>query len=80
MASSLANPSPTPNNSSLVQPTGKLTKANHVVWLAQVHAALQGAKLMGYLTGTSTVLLVDIPRAGADGKEVKDSTGKVLIA
>jgi hypothetical protein len=35
---------------------------------------------MGYLTRTSTVLLVDIPQVGADGKEVKDSTGKVLIA
>jgi hypothetical protein len=74
-----SNPSPTSNNPLLVQPTEKLTKVNHSVWHTQVHAAIRGAKLMGHLTGKTMAPPYEIPQVGADGKEVKNIAGKVIM-
>jgi hypothetical protein len=44
-----------------------------------VHAAIRGAKLLGYLTGDSTAPLATILKLGADDKEVMDAAGKVIM-
>jgi hypothetical protein len=52
---------------------------NHSVWYAQVQAAIQGARLMGHLTGESKSPPSQVPQVGANGAQVKDVSGKVLM-
>jgi hypothetical protein len=75
----MASSSSTPSNPLLVQPTEKLAKTNHALWIAQVCAAIRGAKLLGYLTGDSRAPPATIPKLGADDKEVMDAAGKVIM-
>jgi hypothetical protein len=41
--------------------------------------ALCGTKLMGYLTGEAKLPPTEIPKIGADGKEIKTADGKVVM-
>jgi hypothetical protein len=66
-------------NPLLTQPTEKLTKMNHSVWYAQVRAVIRGARLMGHLTGESKPPPSQVPQEGANGAQVKDDSGKVLM-
>lgn len=63
MASSSAAPS-NPLVASSV--TEKLSKANHVLWKAQVRSAMRGARLLGHLTGATK----------APAEEIIDKEGK----
>jgi hypothetical protein len=78
MVSSSSTPPPPPiiGNSILMQPMEKLTKANHAVWYAHVHASIRGAKLMGYLTGQSKSPPSEIPQVGANGKKSRTTRGR----
>jgi hypothetical protein len=60
------------NNSSLAQPSEKLTKTNHALWYAQVHTTLRGAKMIGYLTSEARPPPTHILENGVDGKEIKE--------
>jgi hypothetical protein len=44
-----------------------------------VRTTIRGAKLLGYLTGESRAPPATILKLGADDKEVKDATGKVVM-
>jgi hypothetical protein len=79
MTNTSSNSSSITNNSLLIQPSKKLTKANHSVWHAQVRVAIRGAKLMGYLTGKTTAPPSEIPQIGADGKGVKNNARQVIM-
>jgi hypothetical protein len=76
-----STPTPTPiaSNSLLMQPTEKFTKANHIVWHAQLCVAIRRAKLMGYITDQTKAPPSVVPQVGTDGKEIKDDVGKVLM-
>jgi hypothetical protein len=75
----MVSSSSTPSNPFLAQPTEKLAKTNHALWFAQVHAAIRGGKLLGYLIGDSRAPQATIPKLGADDKEVMDAAGKVIM-
>jgi hypothetical protein len=75
----MASSSNASGNTTPVQPTEKLIKINHTVWYAQVHAALRGAKLMGYLTGETKPPLTEISKISDYSKEVKTGDERVLI-
>jgi hypothetical protein len=68
----MASSNSSSNNSSLAQPSEKLTKTNNTLWYAQVRATLRGAKMMGYLTGEARPPPTHIPKVDADGKEIKE--------
>jgi hypothetical protein len=74
----MASSSSSTNNPSLAQPSKKLTKTNHSLWYAQVHATLRGAKMMGYLTGEARPPLTHILEIGVVGKEIKED-GKACM-
>ena len=40
--------------------TEKLTKNNHLLWKAQILPAIRGARMEGYLTGTTQVSEAEI--------------------
>jgi hypothetical protein len=75
----MVSSSSTPSNPLLTQPTEKLAKTNHALWFAQVHVAIRGAKLLGYLTGDSRAPPATILKLSADDKEVMDAAGKVIM-
>jgi hypothetical protein len=69
----------TPTNSLLTHPvTEKLTKSNHALWHAQVRPAIRGAKLLGFLTGETKAPPATLPKKGTDGKDLKDTHGKII--
>jgi len=66
----MASSSSAPANSPLGQPVSeKLTRSNYALWLAQVRAAIRGARLMGYLTSAAKAPPAKITRKASDGKE-----------
>jgi hypothetical protein len=75
----MVSSSSTPSNPLLTQPTEKLAKTNYALWFAQVHVAIRGAKLLGYLTSDSRAPSATILKLSADDKEVMDAAGKVIM-
>jgi hypothetical protein len=49
------------------------------MWYAQVHASPRGTKLISYLIGEAKPPPTEIPKIGADGKEIKTANGKVVM-
>jgi hypothetical protein len=75
MATSSSNPTTIP----LMLVSEKLVRSNHVVWKAQVLAALWGAQLTGFLDRTNKALAVKLKikaskEATEDDEEVPNLT------
>jgi hypothetical protein len=60
------------SSSTLLQPISeKLSKNNHSLWKAQVHATIRGDRLLGFLTSGIKAPVTEITVTGDDRKEVK---------
>ncbi|CAO2034325.1 unnamed protein product [Urochloa humidicola] len=53
------------------QVTEKLTKQNHAMWVAQVLAALRGARLEGHISGRTSASHTEIEQKGPGDKMVR---------